>query len=382
MEHLIKAHRKEFGRNPEIIVQAPGRVNLIGDHTDYNDGYVLPMAIERYIWVALSKRKDSYIRFYSLDHEDRKRVNLQNLRYKKEDRWANYCKGVFSVLHNKGYDIGGLDMTITGNIPEGAGLSSSAALEVATAFAIKNLFGLKISKVELANYTQEAENKFVGVQCGIMDQFISILGKKGNVMFLDTRTLKYKYIPFGFKDVKVLITNSNVPRGLLESEYNERRKDCEKCVEVLKEKKHGSALRDYNLSDLQDIMGMLPEVTRRRCVHVVEENQRVLKAEGVLGRGDLIMLGKLMNRSHESLRDFYEVSCPELDWLVKRAWETDGVYGSRMTGAGFGGCTVTLIEGKAIPVFESRIQQYERIFGFTPEIYISEPADGVKVVSR
>jgi len=382
MEHLIKAHRKEFGRNPEIIVQAPGRVNLIGDHTDYNDGYVLPMAIERYIWVALSKRKDSYIRFYSLDHEDRKRVNLQNLRYKKEDRWANYCKGVFSVLHNKGYDIGGLDMTITGNIPEGAGLSSSAALEVATAFAIKNLFELKISKVELANYTQEAENKFVGVQCGIMDQFISILGKKGNAMFLDTRTLKYKYIPFGFKDVKVLITNSNVPRGLLESEYNERRKDCEKCVEVLKEKKHGSALRDYNLSDLQDIMGMLPEVTRRRCVHVVEENQRVLKAEGVVEHGDLIMLGKLMNRSHESLRDFYEVSCPELDWLVKRAWETDGVYGSRMTGAGFGGCTVTLIEGKAIPVFESRIQQYERIFGFTPEIYISKPADGVKVVSR
>ena len=382
MENIVKAHRKEFGRNPELIVQAPGRVNIIGDHTDYNDGYVFPMAIERYIWVAVSRRKDSYIRFFSLDHEDRKRVNLQNLRYKKEDRWANYCKGVLSVLRSKGYSISGLDMTISGNIPEGAGLSSSAALEVATAYAVQNLFELKINKVELANYTQEAENKFVGVQCGIMDQFISILGKKGNAMFLDTRTLKYKYVPFSFKNVKVLITNSNVPRGLLESEYNDRRKDCEKCVGVLQERKRGTALRDYNLSDLQDIMGMLPEVTRRRCVHVVEENQRVLKAEEAVKRGDLIMLGKLMNRSHESLRDFYEVSCPELDWLVKRAWETEGVYGSRMTGAGFGGCTVTLIEEKAIPVFESRIQQYERIFGFTPEIYISEPADGVKVVNR
>ena len=228
MEHIIKAHRQEFGNKPEIIVQAPGRINIIGDHTDYNDGYVFPMAIERYIWVTLSRRKDSYIRFYSIDHEDRKRVNLQNLRYKKEDRWANYCKGVLSVFRNKGYSIGGLDMTVTGNIPEGAGLSSSAALEVATAFAIQNLFELKISKVDLANYTQEAENKFVGVKCGIMDQFISILGRKGYAMFLDTRTLKYKYVPFSFKNVKVLITNSNVPRGLLESEYNDRRKDCEK----------------------------------------------------------------------------------------------------------------------------------------------------------
>ncbi|MCD6121339.1 MAG: galactokinase [Spirochaetales bacterium] len=380
MEHIIKAHRQEFGNKPEIIVQAPGRINIIGDHTDYNDGYVFPMAIERYIWVALSRRKDSYIRFYSIDHEDRKRVNLQNLRYKKEDRWANYCKGVLSVFHNKGYSIGGLDMTVTGNIPEGAGLSSSAALEVATAFAIQNLFELKVSKVDLANYTQEAENKFVGVKCGIMDQFISILGRKGYAMFLDTRTLKYKYVPFSFKNVKVLITNSNVPRGLLESEYNDRRKDCEKCVEILQGKKRGSALRDYTISDLQDIMGIIPEGTRRKCVHVVEENQRVIKAEEAVKRGDFVMLGKLMNRSHESLRDFYEVSCPELDWLVKRAWETDGVYGSRMTGAGFGGCTVTLIDEKAIPVFEKRIQQYERIFGFTPEIYISEPTDGVKVI--
>ncbi len=382
MEYIVQAHKKEYGEEPLLIVRAPGRVNLIGDHTDYNDGYVFPMAIEKYIWVAVSKRKDSYVRFYSIDHEDRKRINLQNLRYKKEDRWANYCKGVLNVFNNRGYEIGGINTTITGNIPEGAGLSSSAALEVATAFALKNVFNLEMSKIEMANYAQEAENKFVGVHCGIMDQFISILGKKGNAMFLDTRTLKYRYVPFNFKHVKVLITNSNVPRGLVESEYNDRKKDCERCLEVLKERKRGSALRDYNLSDLGDIMGMLPEVTRKKCIHVVEENQRVLKSEEAVKRGDLVMFGKLMNRSHESLRDLYEVSCPELDWLVKRAWETEGVYGSRMTGAGFGGCTVTLIEEKSIPVYEKRIQQYERIFGFTPEIYISEPTDGAEVVKK
>jgi galactokinase len=381
MDDLIRSHKEEYGQDPDIIAQAPGRVNLIGEHTDYNEGFVLPMAIDYYVRVAVSRRKDQHLRFYSVDFKDRKRTSLSNLRFKREDRWANYLKGVISILQTRGYISGGLSFTVAGSIPIGVGLSSSAALEVATAFAVQELLGIELSGPELARLAQEAENSFVGVQCGIMDQFVSRMAKAGSAMFIDTRNMEYRHIPLALRSVKILITNSNVPRSLADSEYNQRRAECERCVSLLAARKPGRSLRDYTAEDLRDSMGLIPETTRKRCLHVVEENERVREAEASLRRNDIVSFGKLMNRSHESLRDQYEVSCPELDWLVKRAWETDGVYGSRMTGAGFGGCTVTLIEEKAIAKYEARLEAYERIFSFKPELFLCYPADGARIIS-
>jgi galactokinase len=380
MNYLIRSHLEEYGQGPNIIAQAPGRVNLIGEHTDYNEGFVLPMAIDYYVRVAVSRRKDQHLRFFSMDFNDRKRTSLSNLRFKKEDRWANYPKGIISVLLNRGYDIGGLSFTVMGNIPIGVGLSSSAALEVATAYAVQELLGIEISGPELARLAQEAENSFVGVQCGIMDQFVSRMAQAGSAMFIDTRNMEYDHIPINLQTVKILITNSSVPRSLVDSEYNQRRAECEKCVSLLSARKPGRSLRDFSAADLRDSMGLIPETTRKRCLHVVEENERVREAKGALKKNDIVSFGKLMNRSHESLRDQYEVSCPELDWLVKRAWETEGVYGSRMTGAGFGGCTVTLIEERAIPKYEARLEAYEKIFSFKPETFVCHPADGARIV--
>lgn len=380
MDDLIRSHLEEYGQDPNIIAQAPGRVNLIGEHTDYNEGFVLPMAIDYYVRVALSRRKDQHLRFFSSDLQDRKRTSLSNLRFKKEDRWANYPKGIISVLLNRGYDIGGLSFTVMGNVPIGVGLSSSAALEVATAYAVQKLLGIEISGPELAGLAQEAENSFVGVQCGIMDQFVSRMAQAGSAMFIDTRNMEYRHIPINLLTVKILITNSSVPRSLVDSEYNQRRAECEKCVSLLSARNSGRSLRDYSAADLRDSMGLIPETTRKRCLHVVEENERVREAEGALKKNDIVSFGKLMNRSHESLRDQYEVSCPELDWLVKRAWETEGVYGSRMTGAGFGGCTVTLIEEEAIPKYEARLVAYEKIFSFKPETFLCHPSDGARIV--
>ncbi len=380
MVELRECHRSEYGSEPGVVVSAPGRVNLIGEHTDYNEGFVFPMAIDFCIQVAVSLRKDRQLHFYSRDLSDKKRTSFQNLRYRREDRWANYAKGVISVMVEHGYDLPGLNLSISGQIPQGVGLASSAALEVATAYAVEQLFELDISGEQLAALAREAENAFVGVQCGIMDQFVSRLAEKGHAMLLDTRSLAYQQVPLELSSAKILVTNSNVPRGLIDSEYNQRRLECEQCVGVLSQKKPGTALRDYTATDLRDSVWLIPESTRKKCLHVVEENQRVLEAEAVLRKGDLTSFGKLMNRSHESLRDLYEVSCPELDWLVKRAWETDGVYGSRMTGAGFGGCTVTLIQEGAIGAYRAKIDQYERIFGFKPEFYVCEPAGGATVV--
>ncbi len=380
MIDIARYHRLKFGENPDVVVRAPGRVNIIGDHTDYNDGFVLPMAIDRYVWIAVSRRKDQYLHMYSIDRDDLKHVNIQNIRFKKEDRWANYIKGVVQIFAKRRHRLTGMNLSITGNIPEGAGLSSSAALESGVAFAINTLFQLNIEREQLALIAMEAENNFVGVQCGIMDQFISLLGKEGHVMFLDTRSLDYEMIPLELNGAELVITNSNVPRGLVDSEYNERRKACEQCVEILKTKRKGIKLRDYSPSDLQEIMGMIPESVRKKGLHVVEENQRVIEAKTAILKGDMALLGRLMNRSHESLRDLFEVSCPELDWLVKRAWETDGVYGSRMTGAGFGGCTVTLIDSKKYQNYEEAIQPYERIFGFHPDIFTTIPVNGAEVV--
>jgi galactokinase len=382
MDPVKQSHVEEFGKAPEIIAWAPGRVNLMGEHTDYNDGFVFPMAIDFTVRVAITRRKDSHLRFFSVDYKDRKRATLPTLRFRKEDRWANYPKAIISQFLASGHPLGGMDITIHGDIPQGAGLSSSAALETATALAIQDLYGIEIGREDLAKLAQKAENEFMGAAGGVVDQFVSRLAKEGHAMLIDTRSLTYHYVPLALKGVKILITNSKVPHGMAEVEYARRRQDCQACVDILSVKKPGTALRDYGSADIRDSMGLIPEGTRKKCLHVVEENQRVIDAEEALRRKDLVGFGKLMNRSHESLRDLYEVSCPELDWLVKRAWETEGVYGSRLTGLGFGGCTVTLIEEEAIPAYQEHIIPYERIFGFKPEVYVCRPSAGARIVEN
>lgn len=379
MDDLVRSHKEEYGEPPQLISTAPGRVNVIGEHTDYNEGYVLPIAVDYCVNVAFSRRKDQHLKFFSADFRDRKRTSISNLRFKKEDRWANYPKGVISLFLEKGHPLGGLNLTIQGNVPQGVGLASSAALLVATGLGLQRLLGLPLGALELVRLTQEAEREFVGAPAILADHLTCRLARAGTAMLLDTRSLEVRYVPLPLKGVKFLITNSNVPHAVADAEASQRRAECEKCVSLLSARRPGRALRDYSPQDLRDCLGLIPETMRKKCLHVVEESQRVLESEAALKKGDLVAFGKLMNRSHESLRDQYEVSCPELDWLVKRAWEIEGVFGSRMAGAGFGGCTVTLIDEAVIPSYVARLEAYERIFSFKPETFVCEPAAGARI---
>jgi galactokinase len=380
MNDLMYMHKAEYGIDPEVIVSASGSVNLMGEHTDYNDGYVLQVAIDRSVYIAVSRRKDNALRFYSADLNERKRTTIANLKYKKEDRWANYIKGVIFEMNQIGFNFKGMDITVSGDIPQGIGLASSSAMEIATATAVKKLFKLSMKDAQIMQSAQLAESSFMGMDTEITDQLVSCVSKAGNALFIDLRKLDYEYIPLKLNDTKILITNSNIPLASAPAELRERKQQCRDCVSYLNKKKSGSALRDYSVSDLQHSMGIVPEHLRRICLHVVEENLRTLEAKEALKDNDLLTYGKLLNRSHESLRDQYEVSCPEIDWLVKRAWEIDGVLGSRMTGRGFGGCTITLIRDYAIDKYLEKLEEYERIFGFRADYFFCKPSDGVKIV--
>ena len=307
------------------------------------------MAIDFTVKVAISRRKDAHLRFYSVDLKDRKRAALPGLRYRKEDRWANYPKGVIAALSARGCALGGMDITIRGDIPQGAGLSSSAALEIATALAIQELFRLDIGREELATLAREAESDFVGARAGFMDQLVSRLAREGHAMLIDTRLLTYHFVPLQLKGATFLVTNSRVPHVFADAEYNRRREECRGCVDVLSLKKPGTALRDYTPRTSATAWDPSPSPRGRSACTSWRRTRASWRPRMPCAKKDLVGFGKLMNRSHESLRDLYEVSCPELDWLVKRAWETEGVYGSRLTGAGFGGCTITLIDEKAVP---------------------------------
>ena len=380
LDDLVASHVRKFGKEPEVITSAPGRVNLMGDHTEHSEGFVLPIAVGFSLRVAMSRRHDTALRFYSVDFNDIRRTSLLHNRVRREDRWANYPKGVIAAFLDEGYHLGGLDATFMGDIPQGVGLASSGALAVATALALKELFDLDICKLDLAALAQRAETEFVKVDCGIADGYTSLFATSGNGLLIDTRTLDSREIPVKFSNAKIIITNSNVPKEFVETELLDRKEECTRCVAFLNRRKPGRALRDYSPHDVSDVMGRMPERERRRGLHVVEENARVLEAEEALQQDDPEALGKLMNRSHESLRDLYEVTCPELDWLVKRAWETEGVYGSRMTGEGFGGCTVSLIANSMVDEYLENIEQYERIFGFKAASYVTEPAGGATVL--
>ena len=366
-------------KNPISFVRAPGRINLIGEHTDYNNGFVLPVAIDRFIFMAGRERNDKKIIIYAGDKYKKIEVDLNEISPQKNNQWVNYLLGVYYFLKEEKYKLNGVEIFFIGNIPRGKGLSSSAALEVATCYLLSLLFNLKVEPIKMAKICQRAENEFVGMPCGIMDQFICLLGKEGNALFLDCQNLNYDYVPIGSTDVNIMITDSGVKRRLTSSPYKQRRNECQTAVELLQKFiPELNSLRDLSIEEFKEYENILPEVLRKRVKHVVYENERVNKSVSFLKRGQLKEFGKLMYESHISLRDDYEVSCRELDILVESTKKCKGVIGSRMTGAGFGGSIVTLVEKEKSEEITNIIkQQYFQKTGINPNIYVCRTVNGV-----
>jgi galactokinase len=382
----IKQKYKEvFGCQPATVVRAPGRVNLIGEHTDYNDGYVLPVAIDRNILMAAAPRPDRQVVLHALDFDQWTEFPLDDIRYDAQRPWSNYQRGVAFFLQERGFDLPGINAIISGDIPIGSGLSSSAAVEVAAAYAWQVLSGFPLNRVELALLCQQAENEFVGMKCGIMDQFISALGQRDHALLIDCRTLEHEVVRLGSGEsspaplATIVVCDTMKRRGLVDSEYNARRQECEEGVRLLRKHLSGiKALRDVSPDQFERYQGDLPEVVRRRCRHIVYENERVLQSVEALKGVDLATFGRLMNESHVSLRDDYQVSCRELNVMVEAAWQVEGVYGSRLTGAGFGGCTVSLVAGEAVERFRAHVAtEYQAATGVEPQIYDCSVEDGV-----
>ena len=372
-----------FGEEPAIVVRAPGRVNLIGGHTDYNDGYVLPVAIDRSILVAAAPRDDRQVVIHALDFGESAEFSLDDIEHDRVKTWSNYQRGVAYFLEERGIELPGLNVVVVGDIPIGSGLSSSAAVEVSLAYTWQVLAGFRLSRVELALLCQRAENEFVGINCGIMDQFVSALGQRDHALLIDCRSLDYQPVPLP-PEAAVVVADTMKRRGLVDSEYNTRRRECGEGVRILQRYlPQVQALRDVSVAQFKAQSSKLKvQKVRQRCRHIIHENERVLKSVAALRAGDLDAFGQLMNESHASLRDDYEVSCPELDIMAEAARKVDGVYGSRMTGAGFGGCTVSLVANEAIENFRGQVAAvYEEATGIVPQIYVCRAEDGVAEVS-
>ena len=368
-----------FNAPPSHLLRAPGRVNLIGEHTDYNDGFVLPMAIDREVRIAARRRADNRVRMVALDFDGaRSEFSLDAIAHDDAHPWSNYVRGVALMLQARGIALRGLDLVIQGDVPVGSGLSSSAALEVCAAVTFASIGRVEISKVEIAKLCQRAENDFVGVKSGIMDQFISALARADHALLIDCRDLSYQLVPLP-RDAAIVICDTMKRRGLVASEYNTRRAECEQAVQLLALKigKPIRALRDVSPDELARLENDLPVNVAKRARHVVRENARVLDAVAAARRNDLAAFGRLMDESHASLRDDYAVSCAELDAMVEIARRQRGCFGARLTGAGFGGCTVNLVEEKAVAEFSANVaREYAERVGIAPQIYACRAADG------
>jgi galactokinase len=381
-EALRRAFEERHGR-PARLFRAPGRVNLIGEHTDYNGGFVLPMAIDRETVAAAAPRADRTVRVCSLNRGEELAFDLDRPGEPRRGLWLDYVEGVARALESRGVRLGGADMMLLSDVPPGAGLSSSAALEVSAGLALATVSGQTVSPVELALAGQQAEHTYVGTLSGIMDQFVAALGREGHALLIDCRALAAEAIPLDTTDVVVAIADTHVQHELSASEYNRRRAECEEGVRLLSERLPGvRELRDVSVEEFERFADILPETVRRRCRHVVTENARTLDAADALRRGDLEEVGRLMRRSHESLRDDYEVSCAELDLLAETAWGVRGVLGSRMTGGGFGGSTVSLVRRERLAEFESALTEaYQKQKGFAPTVYVSEAGGGAEEIT-
>ncbi len=361
--------------------RAPGRVNLIGEHTDYNDGFVMPIAIDRATTATMTLRHDRTIAARS-GRSPAATIDLDRIGGGPSGVWSDYVRGTAAVLERRGHRLPGADVVFESDVPTGAGLSSSAALEVATGFGLLDLAGATIGPTELALACQQAEHEFAGTRCGIMDQFIACHGRAGHALMLDTRSLQPQWLPLP-SSVRILVCNSMTKHAHASGEYNERRADCEAGVRALRGVRPGvGALRDVTVADLDASRARLDDRVYRRCRHVVTENDRVVRAAAALKRGDLAAFGTLMKESHASMRDDYAISTPEIDALVEAALACGGVYGARLTGGGFGGCTVALVDAAAAPIAAARIRDaYRRTTGITADIYPCVASDGVRRIA-
>ncbi|WP_455535655.1 galactokinase [Roseburia inulinivorans] len=381
-EDVLAKFKELFGDEGEIGVYfAPGRVNMIGEHTDYNGGHVFPCALTIGTYGVARKRDDKKLRFYSMNFEQLGVIesSVEGLKPEKEADWTNYPKGVMWAFGEKGMKVEqGMDLVLFGNIPNGSGLSSSASVEVLTGYILKDMFGFDVTNQDLALIGQFSENKFNGVNCGIMDQFAIAMGKADHAIFLDTATLKYEYAPIKLENAKIVISCSNKKRGLGDSKYNERRSECETALAELQKVVKIDSLGELTEEQFEQYKDAIKDPVRvKRAKHAVYENQRTIKAVEALKNNDVALFGELMNASHVSLRDDYEVTGIELDTLVEEAWKVDGVIGSRMTGAGFGGCTVSIVKDEAVDSFIEKVgAAYKDKIGYAADFYVVEIGDG------
>ena len=372
-----------FNIKDQHLFFSPGRVNLIGEHTDYNGGHVFPCALSFGTYAIMAKRNDRKVRLYSMNFEDLGIIefDLDNMVYDKAHDWANYPKGVIKTFENHGHKTEhGFDILFYGNIPNGAGLSSSASLEVLMAVIINDLNNFDLDMISMVKMCQEAENKFIGVNCGIMDQFSIGMGTEGCAILLDCNTLEYRYSKINMDGYKIVIGNTNKKRGLADSKYNERRSECESALAQIQTVKNINSLGELTEEEFEEVKNLITDpIVRKRAKHAVYENQRTLKAVKALENNDLLLFGKLMSESHISLRDDYEVTGKELDTLVSLAWEMPGVIGARMTGAGFGGCTVSIVKEENVQYFIDTItEKYTEIIGYAPDFYVANISDGAR----
>ena len=383
MKPLEQKFKEVFGKDAEQQFFAPGRVNLIGEHTDYNGGNVFPCAIDKGTYGLVSKRADRTFRMYSENFADLgvMEFTLDELVNDKKHDWANYPKGVIKMFVEEGFKIdSGFDFLVSGNIPNGAGLSSSASIEMLTGIVLKDLFHLSIDPIAMALLGKKVENLFIGVNSGIMDQFAIAMGKKDHAILLDCNTLKYDYVPVVLKDEVIVIANTNKRRGLADSKYNERRAECDEALAELQTKLPIKALGELSIEEFEANKDLIKSpIRQKRAKHAVYENQRTLKAQKELSAGNLAEFGKLMNQSHISLRDDYEVTGVELDTLAALAWEQPGVIGSRMTGAGFGGCTVSIVKKDKVDDFIKNVgEAYKNKIGYAADFYIAAVSEGAR----
>ncbi len=383
---MLEKFNEKFGYKQGVrVFFSPGRLNLIGEHTDYNGGHVFPCALNFGTYGAIALRDDKVVRMYSENFDDKGIISfdIENLKNDKEHDWANYPKGVIDVLRKHGYDVNkGFDMFVYGNIPNGAGLSSSASLELLMAVMMNDIYDFNIYRVELVKYCQEAENDFIGVNCGIMDQFAIGMGKDSSAILLDCNTLEYKYSNVNLKDEVIVIANTNKRRGLADSKYNERRGECEEALKELQGELKINALGELTEDEFEKNKHLIKnDVRAKRAKHAVYENQRTLKAVKALENNDIDTFGKLMNESHNSLRDDYEVTGKELDTLVDLASKQEGTIGSRMTGAGFGGCTVSIVKKPMVEKFIENVgKEYKEKIGYDADFYVANIGSGTREI--
>lgn len=385
LEKIKSEFEKVFSKNAERFFFAPGRINLIGEHTDYNGGHVFPCAITLGTYAAVSFNDGNKCSLYSMNFEDLGVINvdLDDLAYKKEHNWTNYIKGMIKELKSQGYIIdAGMDILFYGEIPNGAGLSSSASIELVTGVLLKEMFNLDIEMIDLIKTGKAVENNYIGVNSGIMDQFAIGMGKKNCAILLDCNTLKYSYAPVKLDDYNIIIMNTNKRRELADSKYNERRSECEKALEILKKELNINSLGELDAETFEKYKHLIKdEVILKRAKHAVYENIRTVKALEELNKGNLETFGKLINESHISLKNDYEVTGKELDTLAETAWKQEGILGARMTGAGFGGCAIAIVKKASTDKFIKNVgETYLKEIGYNADFYIANIGDGAKEI--